>query len=912
MVFRLIISLFFLLFFSFSFSQTMTISGHAVDTTNRNEIPLVNATAMLVRIKDSLLIDFKRSDRNGDFDFKNIPYDTLQLVVSHPRFAEQSYYIFGSVSNAVFPIKRIVLPPKSQELKEVIIYAYKDPIYYKGDTLVYVADSFATKPNAVVEDLLKKLPGIQVATDGSIKSQGKEITQVLVDGDEFFGADATIATKNLAAQGVESVQVYEKKNENSTDGDETIQVLDLKMKDSAKKGYFGKSSLASDFNRFYEGEFLANRFNKKQKISVFSLVSNTTRSSLAWQDAYKFGIDTGWGYNEEEDNWQRTSGGEDGTGVPRTIKTGVYFTDQLTEKLEFGINYTYGNSSLLTTERSQSQYFLTDTSYVTQQESEESTNNQSHALNLSFTYKLDSLTTLEFEPKFNYNLSERNQTQATAFLSEDLIENRKTSISNINDQSNTDINSRFSIIRNFKKKDRKLVFNYRFDYKQNQQNGNLYSLDNNFTSSFLNDTIDQLKENTNSSLSNRAMISYVEPITLKLKAELEYEFFTNSNNQDKQATNFVDGSYSEVDLLLTNQFASNRMQHRVGGQLIYEVKKHRLSAGVRVRTISIDNENLLTGVIIPQNVVNVLPRMRYTYKLSQNNRLQVNYTSSSSLPTVNQLQPVPDNTNPNRIVEGNPDLKPNFTNQVNISFNIYKPISGRYLWTNLSFRNTNDAFTSSMQFDQFGRTISKTVNVDGNYSANFYMGGGLPIYKQIIEFNPRINAGVNTYNNFINSEKNTTVNQNIGAGLGFSFESDSLELSIGGDFSYTNPKSTISSASNLPYYSQYYNAYLKVKLPFRLFIESDANYTINSQRAEGYDINFLIWNASLNRTFLKNENLILGIMAYDILNQNISADRMVSANIITDQQTNIIARYFLAKLTYKFNSTKTKESDDFF
>ncbi len=193
-----------------SFGQQMQISGTVYDTTNN--VPLSQAMAMVVRIKDSVLIDFQRTDKSGTFSFSSLPVDTLQLIVSHPKFGEREFYFFGRPDNATFELKKIILPERSQHIEEVTIYAYKDPIYYKGDTLVYVADSFATKPNAVVEDLLKKLPGIKVNTDGSITSQGKEISQVLVDGDEFFGADPTMATKNLAAKGVESVQVYEKKN----------------------------------------------------------------------------------------------------------------------------------------------------------------------------------------------------------------------------------------------------------------------------------------------------------------------------------------------------------------------------------------------------------------------------------------------------------------------------------------------------------------------------------------------------------------------------------------------------------------------------------------------------------------------------------------------------------------------------
>ena len=891
----------------FSFGQNMHISGNVFDTIGN--APLENAMAMVVRIKDSALIDFKRSDKAGDFEFNTLPIDTLQLIVSHPKFGEREYYFFGRPDNASFELKKITLPMRSTRIDEVTIYAFKDPIYYKGDTLVYVADSFATKPNAVVEDLLKKLPGIKVAADGSITSQGKEISQVLVDGDEFFGSDPTMATKNLAAKGVESVQVYEKKNENGSEGDETIQVLDLKLKDDAKKGYFGKTSAAGDFKRFYEGELLANKFNKKQKISVFALASNTTNSSLRWQDAYKYGIETGFTYNEEEDQWQGDYI-QQGSGFPTTLKTGVYYDDQITAKTKLAINYTYSNNGLKTAERNKSQYFLEDTTYVSDQQNQSTSLSQSHALNMLVEHKIDSLTTIEFEPKLKINLANNNSDDITDFVGSDNILNRATTVKNNSESSGTNLKTRLTLKRDFKKKDRKLVATYRFTYDDNKSNGKLYSLNDNGLNTAFNDTIDQQKDNNSLSLSHTASAIYTEPLNAKFKLEFDYEMFSNQNNQSKKTFNFDNGNYETADLNFTNEFESNKMQNRIGSSIIYDHKKNRFVGGVRFRNVEISNKNLITDTTILQSVNNFLPRFKYTHKFSQTNRFVANYSTSSSQPTVNQLQPVRDNTNPNRISLGNPNLKPNYVHNAFISYNSYKPVSGRYIWSRLSQTITQNAFTSSVDFDAFGRTSTKTVNTNGNAYTNLSFGGGFPVYKQIVTLNPDLNAGYSKFNNFVNGEKNITVNKSIGGGLDVTYETDSLEFSLAGTVSYTDPKSSISASSSQPYYTQSYNADLTVKLPWKFGIESDARYTINSGRAAGYNLNYLIWNATVTKTFGKLENLILGVTVYDILNQNTSAGRDVNANVITDSQTNIIARYLLVKLTLKFNSAKIKENEE--
>ncbi len=281
---------------SFAWSQEMNVKGTVYDTTGTK--PVQNALAMAVRMRDSLLLGFTRSDKNGEFELKGFPADTFALTIDHPNFDEKVYYILGHAENKEIVIPSIVMQTEMQDIEEVVIYAYKDPIYYKGDTLVYVADSFATHEGAVVEDLLKKLPGLSVDKDGKITSQGEQISKVLVDGDEFFGSDATIATKNLGADGIAEVQVYEKENEDGIGGsDEKIKVLDLKLKDEAKKGYFGRITGASDFaltpigstneigtNPFYEGELLLNKFNGSQKISIFALGTNTPRSNFGWGD----------------------------------------------------------------------------------------------------------------------------------------------------------------------------------------------------------------------------------------------------------------------------------------------------------------------------------------------------------------------------------------------------------------------------------------------------------------------------------------------------------------------------------------------------------------------------------------------------------------------------------------------------
>lgn len=895
------------------FGQQMTISGTVQDTVAK--IPVENALATAIRIKDSTLVGFARTNASGRFELKNLAIDTVQITVSSPRFGEQTYYVFGSPANKEFDFGRIVLPSKSQQLNEVVIYAFKDPVYYKGDTLVYTADSFKVKPNATVEDLLRKLPGMKVDAQGKITSQGKEISQVLVDGDEFFGADPTVATKNLTAKGVESVQVYEKKNENASDGgDETIQVMNLKMKDDAKKGYFGKVSAGSDFQKFYEGELLANKFQGSQKISVFALGSNTPRSGFGFGDMYKYGLNDEMNYSTDEDGGTSFWFGDNSNpqGIPRTMKAGMYYNDRIGKKTKLGFNYTYNANELRASGATRSQYFFADTSYVTDNVSDNIQKSDGHSINFTIIQTLDSLTELVIEPKFKLNGSDQKSYQLTKFMTSDDTLMHQTDITNTNKAKGYNINTTARLTRKFKNRDRLFRANYNFTMTDDQSEGILKSYNTFFSSPFQNDSIDQKKTSASTSQTHNATVIYTEPLSKKIKLEFEYNYTYNIGIQNKKAQDYSNGEYINFDSSLTNNFENTKLTNRLGAKFIYEVKKQSFNTGARVRNVSIVNSNLITHQNVKQSINNILPYLGYMYKFSDNSRFNLRYTTNSNQPSINQLQPIPDNSNPNQVRLGNPDLRPTYSHNFNMSFNSYKPISGKYIWCNGSFTITDDAFANYTTYDSIGRTVSKTVNTDGNYNGNVYIGGGLPFFSKALQLNPNLSGNYNSYTSYINTQKNTTETINTNLGLSVDVELDTLEFSFGYSYNYNIPHSTLSNATNKPYSDQQFTADLAFRLPFKILLETDAEYNITSQRAPGYNINYVLWNASLSKSFLKNENFILTISGNDILNQNISNKRTVQDNVITDAKTNIISRYFLLKLTYKFNSTKTKDSDDDF
>ncbi|NBQ48237.1 MAG: hypothetical protein EBU33_07270 [Sphingobacteriia bacterium] len=255
-------------------------------------------------------------------------------------------------------------------------------------------------------------------------------------------------------------------------------------------------------------------------------------------------------------------------------------------------------------------------------------------------------------------------------------------------------------------------------------------------------------------------------------------------------------------------------------------------------------------------------------------------------------------------------MLPNFDQNVSVNYNFYKGISDVHMWSGLYLSTTRNDFSSLITYDSIGRSISQMINVNGNQSANLYLGGGFPIFKKFLKVYYQLNTSGNKQVSYINGQQNLTTNLNLSPSLTFEKSAEKLDARVAAGYNYTVPRSTISSLASQPYYTYDIELDLTLKLPQQFFIASDAKYTNNGNRTPGYNLNFLIWNASAGRAFLKQENLIISGNVFDLLNQNISNQRNIGSNQIVDDKTVVIKRYFLLKLTYKFNSSKTKDDED--
>jgi hypothetical protein len=380
---------------------------------------------------------------------------------------------------------------------------------------------------------------------------------------------------------------------------------------------------------------------------------------------------------------------------------------------------------------------------------------------------------------------------------------------------------------------------------------------------------------------------------------------------NKDLTN---NEYTLLDTLFSNSFENFKLTNRAGLYYVYRHKKDRLKIGGYVRNVQLRSfdefKNPLTDSL---NFWDVLPQINYRHKFNSSQRLRFSYRTNSRQPSLNQLQPVQNNSNPNKIIEGNPDLIPDYSHKLSATYNHWKGLTGSYIWTSLNYRRVVNPFSNQMSFDDFGRTISKTINIDSavNQYTSYNLGGKIPLGNSPLGINIRNFSSHNITNSVINGFRNQTTTLSQNNELTLEWETDSLFIEIGAEISYSKPSNSLNIVSQ-PFVTQYYFLDTEIELPWNMTFFSESGYTINTQRSEGYNINFLIINFSLEKRFTKRENIILSIEGNDVLNQNIIAQRVVQNNLIIDNRTTIISRYFLARLTYKFNNNKTKSQDESF
>jgi hypothetical protein len=895
-------------------AQTGQLTGTIKDTSS-NQL-LSNAVVSLINQKDSSLVRFTRSDIAGRFTLTQLDTGKYIVLVSYPKFADFSEEV--ELKTANLDMGQIALTLRSKIMETVVIRS-AGAVRIKGDTTEFMADSFVVKPGATVEDLLKKFPGFQVNSKGEITAQGRKVEKVLVDGEEFFGDDPTVATKNLNARAVEKVQLFDNKTDQANlTGVSTGQegkTLNIKLKEEAKRGMFGRVEGGTDFNRFGDAKVLFNKFRKKEKISVFGTHSTIDGGSLSWSDQRKLGLDNGFEFDEAEgfyfsigDNSDNIFSNWNIQGLPNaTSAGGLYSNKWKEEKQSLNLNYRY-NRLLVTNNRSVLEQRNLDNNV---QYNRELGFDRSLALQNSGTgkwdWKVDSLTS------FKLVVDAQRRTRTTTNTLNTRLVKADSSLINSSDQYRAAETEQMKWTNAltwkqlFRKKDRQLLTTLRLNLIEDDQeafNRSGLQFYNNGTM-VRDSTVDQRRLFDGQSVTYGVKTTYVEPLSAKFNLIGEYSFNRNNAHSYRNTYNKMpDGKYGKLDSVFSNNFDMNATVQSGSALLRYTGKKVKLTFGGGVSFTTLKLYDIDSAKRSQYGFTNFIPQVNLNFNPKPQQGININYRGSTIQPAINQLQPLRDNNDPLRIVLGNPQLDVGFNHAINLNYWQNKVLKQEYLGLGGQFNLIKNGITYNSSFDPAtGRQTSVPVNVNGNYNWYFwsYYGKGFGENKWSLNGNIGGNGSRNI--SFINGKRNVATYTQLEFTPSVSrSKEDKYEISFEPKIGYSWTNASLQGLRNnfWIYGGRTRGMYM---LPGKLRLESDVDYDVQGFiPAFGTRLSIVRWNARISKGFFKNEALRIAAVANDILNQNVGFNRTVnSSSFITESRFDRVAQYFLLRVEWSFN-----------
>lgn len=895
-----------------------SIKGIVADTSSFTR--LKNATISVLNAKDSTLYKFTRAAENGTFSVAAMKKGDFILLLTYPNYADYVTTFSLTEEKNSLDFKLINMNSKAKILNEVIVKGRATAIRVKGDTTEFNAGSFTIQPNDKVEDLLKKLPGIQVDAQGKITAQGKTVSKVLVDGEEFFGDDPTLVTKNLRADMVDKVQLFEKTSDQAAftgvdDGQKT-QTLNIKLKEDKKQGYFGKIDAGYGSDDFYEIQAMINKFKNKEKIAAYFTSSNTGKTGLGWDDAGRFGA-TG---NMEitDDGMIFMSGSDDldgggtywGEGIPIAHNGGIHYENKWNgDKESINTNYKAGALNVKIRKNTLNQNNLP--SGIINSNTDNVTENDMfrQKIDATYTIKLDTSSNLKVIIDGTLkNTENENFFTSTALRGDNSLLNTSERLTtNKGKQQLFNLNALYT--RKLKKPGRNYSLNLTNAYSNTNSDGLLQS-DNNFYDEnglpTRNEIIDQLKQNDITTNRLATNFTFTEPFNQFFSLVANYGLSFTSNDAHRRA---LDASapnvYNQLNPEFSNNFEADQLINQVGAIFSYKKGKTVINFGTKSSFVTFDQKELYTNQSFNRSFTNWLPQASYQYKFSAQKSIRFNYNGSTTQPNVNQLQPVRVNDDPLNIQEGNPLLKPSYNNRFNVYYNTYKVLTDQNFYLNGSINFTQDQIVSSNTTDSEGRTIFKSVNLDGKLPYNASAYGG---FSRKLNFLGGISTGINLsvseskFYNYVNSELNETSNLNFSPSISLNRYEENNQFYFSFGPRYNAQEASLQKQMNNKGWG--YGGYLDLlrKLPKKFTVNALAQYNYQPSSA-AFSNNFeqLVINAKLTKAFLKDEKFKLVLSANDILNQNRGFRRTASGNSIIQTSYNNISRYFMFSLIWDFN-----------
>jgi len=921
--------------------NTHLVKGVVNDTLDN---PLIMATVLLLEEIDSTMIDYGRSEVDGSFKFKNVNEGNYLVKTTYIGYLPVTVPV--KVVAEDITLETIKMKPIAAELMEVVVKEARASMKMRGDTIEYDASTFQVPDGSTVEDLLRRLPGIELSQDGAITADGKDVTKVTVDGKSFFGSDPKAATKNLPAEGISKVQVFDTKTEEEETTGLSSQAEDktmnLELKEEFKKGGFGKVVAGAGTENRAEIKGNYNKFNEKIQFSIVGVANNTGRNGLSWNDYrdfmgsqsfvfddggdYGFGsrgrtIYFGGGNNGIENSIQSIFfSGSGGGGFPESYNGGLNFNYDH-EKNKVSAVYYYNHAGLKQTQYSFEKNFLSE--YSLDKETNQNLKDVSdgHRTELNFTHEFDSLHTLKLFFNGAY-IDQTDNNNGNITQSENSFLKNESFFNNEKDRRGYLGKSTILFNKKFKKKGRRFGINSTYlttelnDEIIQQSNTNRYNKMGTIDTTI---TIDRINANDANKIQLKANAVYVEPLSKKFFSQTFYNF-SNRKETGMRLVNDVDddGSY-KINQNLSRNFENRIVQNRIGSSIRYSHKGINVSVGLAYQAFNLSGLYNIGTINTTKNPIdetfnNFIPNLSVDISPSRNVYFSASYGRYASEPSVEDLQPVVDDSNPFYIREGNPELLPEISNEIRASFSKSWPVQAIRIRVGANYSFNQNQIISEEIVNSDGVFTVKPVNLDGGSSASTSANISFPIVKN--KFTVRTNARYRNTNRpaLVNGVKNLTHTNSIYGSCRLSITPNpNIGLYLNSSSNFTNTTFDIDEEQDQKIRNHNFNVEFNTKTVWGIFLNTDFEYSIYNSDFdyaafidEEYDINQSIptLNVSLYKQFLKKKKLETRLSLYDAFNQNTAISQSTSNNRLRGSQTEAIGRYFMFSLTYNIQGLK--------
>lgn len=908
-------------------SPRTTIKGAVCDTSGIN---ISYAMALLLSTKDSALVYYTQTDEKGKFEFNNVKNNGYLLKIQHMSFlpyqkrlpvASTDFTDFGTIQLKII----------SKVLLEVVVKAARAPLKFFGDTIEYDAASFKVPPGSTVEDLLRRLPGIDVDVEGNIKAQGKDVKRLYVDGKTFFGNDPKYATKNLGAEIIFKVQFFDEKSDQSRlSGVEDIRkdtkAMNLSLKEEFKHGAFGKITVAAGDQERWALRGNYNRFDKKQMLSFIGFGNNINQTGVDFGDFMEYrgqsifnsdmgDFGSGYGFRQLEFS-SGLSNMFDGRGLTDNYGGGVnYNLDH--KKTKISTSYSYNETTRALYQTSNKETFLQSGSFKNADTTQSKDFRGIHNIGISLEQKIDTANTLIAKVFIDFSTSRGNVSLNSLYSDTSDIKNRTLNIVNNNKISAWNVRSAAIYYHHFKKKGANFMWSGGINSVRSDELDNPFSINRFFEANTFTDQVRELNtHNDNTTTQFKSAMALNEPISKNLLIQAYYNFNATRSIQDKLTRNTAMQN-NTVDSL-TAWYANDALFNCTGTTLFYNNKGFNARVGVAAQQVQLKGTYSLRHDLPylkdPMNKTysNLLPNIFLSYKITKSANLNAGYSKDIGIPSMEQLMPIVDINNPAFIIEGNPDLQPDLSDNYSLSYSSYNQTSMSNIYASIKYRGTKNAISDSRTIrmvDNIGmQTVTRWENVKGlNNGTDSYARYSFPLIRSKLTMNTTGSFGFGNSPTLINAIENVAKNTSYSLGINFNLTlSKKLLFGLSGKINSKDIRYSLQNGLNQKIRSYSSNSSVKWEIATKTHFDCNFSYSVYKNASFGFNRNIPLLNASVRQIIGKANRIELRLTAFDILDKNLHISQEVSEFYVVNTTANTLTRYFMLSFSYNIKGYDLK------